>query len=96
LVIDTIYTFSNSRNKIRIYRARHNDFVFVFDVTDPQFKLAGNISPRMTKELFIQKFHLTQTISDKVQISDSEGTMKFIFYFKNKRLNRIESLIYID
>jgi len=95
-VIDTIYTFSNAENKIQIYRAKENDFIFTFDVTDSIFKLTGNIKPGMTKENFIRKFNITETVNNKVQIANSEGSMRLMFYFENNRLKRINSYLYLD
>ena len=95
-VIDTIYTFSNPENKIQIYRAKQNDFIFTFDVTDPKFKLTGNIKPGMKKDVFTRKFHITENINNKVQIVNSAGTMRFMFYFENNMLKRIYSYLYLD
>jgi hypothetical protein len=95
-VIDTIYTFSNNENKILIYRAKQNDFIFIFDVTDSKLKLTGNIKPGMTKDLFSQKFHITEKINNKVQIVNSQGTVRFMFYFENNMLKRINSFLYLD
>ncbi len=94
--IDTVYTFSNSKNKIQIYRANQNDFIFTFDVTDPVFNLKGNVKPGMTKDDFLRKFRITETKNNKVKISNSEGNMGFVFYFENSRLKRINSYLYLD
>ncbi len=95
-VKDTIYTYSNPHNLIQIYRAKQNDFVFTFDITDSIFMLAGNIETGMTKEAFLQKFHITKHILNKVQLANLEGTMRFMFYFENNKLQRIKSYIYLD
>jgi hypothetical protein len=95
-VIDTIYTFSNAENKIQIYRAEENDFIFTFEVMDSIFKLTGNIKTGMTKENFIRKFQITETINNQVQIVNSEGTMRLMFYFENNRLKLINSYLYLD
>jgi hypothetical protein len=95
-VVDTIYTFSNSGNKIQIYRAKQNDFIFTFNVTDPIFKLTGNIKPGMTKEVFSRNFDITVPINNKVQIVNSEGSMRLMFYFENNILKRINSYLYLD
>jgi len=95
-VIDTIYTFSNHKNKIQIYRAKHKDFIFLFDVTDKIFKLDGNIKPGMTKKDFFRKFLINEPKTDKVQITNSEGSIKFMFYFKNNKLKRIISQVFLD
>ncbi len=94
--IDTVYTFSNSNNKIQIYRAKNKDFIITFDVTDSKFSLSGNVYTGITKELFIRKFQIAKSISDYVQVSNSNGRMKFLFYFENNRLKRIKSDLYID
>ena len=95
-VIDTIYTFNNSKNRIQIYRAVHRDFIFIFDVTDPIFSLKGNVRPGMTKELFLRKFQITENIPNKAQIGNKDGTQKFNFYFENNKLKRINSYLYLD
>jgi hypothetical protein len=96
IIVDTIYTFSNTTNKIQIYKAKENNFIFTFDVTDSLFKLTGNIRPGITKEIFARKFHIIEKLNDKVQIVNSEGSMRLMFYFKNNRLNRINSYLYLD
>jgi len=95
-VVDTVYSFSNSKNKIQIYRALHNDFIVTFDVTDAMFKLKGDIKPGMTKTDFFRKFNLTESINNKVQIVNSDGSMNFMFFFENHSLKRINSLLYLD
>ena len=95
-VIDTIYTFSNPANKIQIYKAKQNDFIFTFDVTDSLFNLIGDVNPGMTKDAFSQKFHITETINEKVQIANSEDSMRFMFYFEKGKLKRINSYLYLD
>jgi hypothetical protein len=94
--IDTVYTFSNSNNKIQVYRAKNTDFIITFDVTDPKFSLSGNVNTGITKEFFIRKFQTMKSISDNVQVSNSNGRMKFHFYFENNRLKRIKSDFYIN
>jgi hypothetical protein len=95
-VVDTIYTFSNPENNIQFYRAKQNDFIFTFDVTDSKFILKGNVKPGITKDFFMRKFQITEAIDNKVQIVNSEGTMRFIFYFENNMLKRISSYLYLD
>ncbi len=95
-IIDTIYTFSNPKNKIQFYRTKENDFIITFDVTDSTFKLTANIKPGMTKDVFLRKFQITELINDKIQIANSEGSMRFMFYFENNRLKRINSYLYLD
>lgn len=95
-VTDTIYTYSDSKNKIQIYRAKQNDFVFTFDVTNPQFMLAGNIKPGMTKDEFYHKFRSSTHPNNIVEITDSEENMFFMFYFENNLLSRINSSLYLD
>jgi hypothetical protein len=95
-VKDTIYTYSNPHNLIQIYRAKQNDFVFTFDITDSIFKLRGNIKAGMTKEAFLQKFHITKPIMNKVQLANLEGSMRLMFYFENNKLQRVKSYIYLD
>lgn len=95
-IIDTIYTFSNSKNNIQIYRSKQKDLIFSFDVTNSDLSLTGNIHTGMAKDQFFQIFQITVPINNKVQITDSNGTIKFIFAFKNNRLNSIKSDLYID
>ena len=95
-VVDSIFTYSNPQNKIQIYRAKHNDFVFTFDVTDPKLKLIGNIYTGMKKDIFSKKFNIKVPLNDIIQIQNADSTMKFIFYFNNNILKRIDSYIYID
>jgi hypothetical protein len=95
-VVDTIYTYSNPENRIQIYRAAQRDFIFTFEVTDPLFKLRGDIKPGMTKDLFSRKFHITEPINNNVQIANLEGSMRFMFYFENNKLKRIDSYLYLD
>lgn len=94
--IDTVYTFSDSKNKIQIYRARHKDFVITFDVTNSKFGLRSNVKVGITKKLFIRKFQIKKSISNEVQVVNSDSSMKFIFYFENNRLIRIKSDLYLD
>ena len=95
-VTDTIYTFSDAGNIIRIYRAKQDDFVFTFDVTDPVFKLAGNISTGMSKTAILRKFNLTGAIKNELQIVNAMGSMNFTFYFENNILTRINSSLYLN
>lgn len=95
-IMDTVYTFSNSGNKIRFYRARQKDFIFIFDVTDPDFKLTGDIRPGMRKDLFFRKFQIRENTSNRVQIANISGTMRFNFYFQNNLLKRINCYLYLD
>ena len=95
-IIDTIYTFSNHKNKIQIYRAKQDEFIFTFNVTDSTFKLTGNVKPGMSKEAFAKKFQITEPLNSKVQLFNSEGNMRFMFYFENNRLQRINSYLYLD
>ena len=94
--IDTVYTFTDSKNKIQIYRAIHKDFVITFDVSDSKFGLRGKVKVGLTKELFIRKFQIDKPISNEVQVANVDGSMRFIFYFKNNRLQRIKSDLYLD
>jgi hypothetical protein len=95
-VIDTIYTFSNPENEIQIYRSGQTDFISNFDVSDSRFNLTGNIKPGMSKESFSSKFQIKDTLVHEVEIINSEGTAKFLFYFHNNRLIRISCELYLD
>jgi hypothetical protein len=95
-VVDTMYTFSNPGNQIQIYRAVENEFIFTFDVTNPNFTLPGNIRPGMTKEVFSRIFHITESTGNQVQIANNEASMWFMFYFENDLLKRINSYLYLD
>ena len=95
-VTDTIYTFSNPKNKIEIYRAKHRDFVFTFDVTSAKLGLPGNIKPHMEKSTFFQIFSITQITANTIQMADSDGTTRFLFYFEKNKLKRITGFLYLD
>jgi hypothetical protein len=95
-VIDTIYTFSNPGNKIQIYRAKQNEFLFTFQVRDSLFNLMGDVKTGMSKDAFSFKFNITEPIVDKVQMANSEDSMRFIFYFEKNRLMQINSYLYLD
>lgn len=95
-IVDTIYSFSNKRNIVRFYRAKHKDFIFIFDVTKSKFELAGAIKPGMSKAAFSQKFRIKESIDSKVKLTNSAGDIEFIFYFKRNRLKQITADIYID
>ena len=62
-IIDTIYTFSNSENKIQIYRSKQKDIIFTFDVTDSRLVLAGNVKTGINEDLFSRKFNIAKTIN---------------------------------
>ncbi|MFA9390122.1 MAG: hypothetical protein ACERKD_09960 [Prolixibacteraceae bacterium] len=95
-IVDTIYTFSHKKNTIKIYRARHNDFTYLFDVRYSKFKLAGAIQPGMSKATFCRKFNISETIDSKVQLSDKASNIEYLFYFKRNKLRRISANIYIE
>jgi len=95
-IVDTIYTFSNTANKIQIYRARHEDFIFTFDVADPKLKLAGGIGPGMTKGTFSNKLHIDGNISKNVHVTNKEGSMRFMFIFSGDTLKKVYSYLYLD
>lgn len=94
--VDTVYKFFDSNNKIQVYRAKDKEFVIYFDVSDSKYTLNGNVKTGMTKEVFIQKFQINKSISDVVKVANTGSSMKFIFYFKNNRLERIKSDLYLD
>lgn len=95
-IVDTIYSFSNKKNTVRFYRARHDDFIYIFDVSNSKFKLAGDIQPGMSKATFCRKFRISESIDSKIQLSDKNGNIDYLFYFKRKILKRISADIYID
>ena len=94
--VDTVYKFFDNNNKIEIYRASDKDFIIYFDVKDSKYALNGNVKTGISKDVFIQKFQINKSISDVVQVANSGSSMKFIFYFKNDRLQRIKSDLYLD
>lgn len=94
--VDTVYTFFDKKNKIQMYRSREKDFVIYFDVLDPKYVLNGNVKTGISKEIFINKFQINKSISDVVQVVNRNNSMKFVFYFKNNRLQRIKSDLYLD
>ena len=95
-IIDTIYVFSDSKNKIEIYRALHADLIFTFDVSDSKYELSNNIKPGITKDIFIENMKIKTAINDTVRIGHTEGMQYFTFYFKKAKLKRIEFYTYID
>jgi len=95
-IVDTIYTFSNSNNKIEIYRAVHADMIITFDVVDERFKISKNIKPGMTKDEFLKKLKIKTPINDTLNVEILEGNMYFTFYFQNEILKRIEFNNYFD
>jgi hypothetical protein len=93
---DTIYTFSDKANKIQIYRAKHVDIIYEFDVTDTKCKLLGNVGTGMTKAEFSNKFNILKPVKNKIKIGNSNGTQAFTFYFNNNKIQRINALLYMD
>ncbi len=95
-IIDTIYTFSDNKNIIQIYRTQDKDFTFILDVSNPKFKFPGNIKPSMSKDDFSRKFNITELIDKKVQLTNSNGNATYLFYFKRNKLKRISANLYLD
>lgn len=95
-ITDTIYSYSDNTNEIRIYKARENSFVLTFTVTDSLFKLNGNIQPGMNKDDFASIFNISKPLENTVIIKDSDDTIAFQFFFDNNRLVQITSEIYLD
>jgi hypothetical protein len=95
-ITDTIYTFANAKNKIQIYRSIQADYILTFNVTDSLFILTGDIMPGMTKDLFLHHFQLTETTNNNILIANSEGSVKFMFHFRNNRLKRINTFLYLE
>jgi hypothetical protein len=95
-IVDTIYNFSNNKNLIEFYRARHADFVIKFDVTDDIYKLDKCISVGLDKNAIVKDFGIKENIGDIVMIGNLEQTTTFAFYFKNKKIVRIVGYNYID
>lgn len=95
-IIDTIYTFSDTRNTIQFYRAGHNDFIFAFDVVNSKLNLKRSIKTGMSKGDFIKKFNIVESIGKEVQIENVDGTLKFNFQFEKNKLKRINAFLYID
>jgi hypothetical protein len=79
-----------------VYRARHDDFFYLFEVTNSKFKLTGDIKTGMSKEVFRRKFNITESIDDEIQLTNSEGNSGFLFYFKRNTLKRITADLYLD
>lgn len=95
-ITDTIFTYSNSKNKIQIYKAKHGDFIFTFDVTDPLLRLNAGVGPGMTRNNFIHIFHISNSQSNNMNIVNSDGTVAFSFLFENNVLKHISGDLYID
>ena len=95
-IIDTIYTFSDNKNIIQVYRAQNKDFIFILDVTNPKFNLTGDVKPGMSKDAFSRKFNITEAIDEKLQITSTNGNTTYLFYFKRNKLKRISTNLYLD
>ncbi len=94
-IVDTIYSYHNSNNKIEFYRAVHADFVIGFDVTDSRFELMNGIKTGISKEQFIKNLNIKVPVDDTVKIGSMEGTQYLTFYFNKGILKRIDLYTYI-
>jgi hypothetical protein len=71
-IIDTIYRFTNKKNKISVYKSTSAEFVYDVDVQDKKF-LFGKIHTGISKDDFKKKFRLSELPQDNVIMSDSEN-----------------------
>ena len=92
--VDTIYHFTGKRDSIKFYRSRSKAFMILLDVSSPELGLDRCIRPGMSKKTFLSIFQIPGSTSDTIRISNRDGTLIFIFYFRDNTLKRIESDIY--
>lgn len=50
----------------------------------------------MTKDNFSHIFQIAETLNNKVQIENSDGNLKLMFYFGKNILERINCNLYLD
>lgn len=92
--IDTIYHFSGKKDTIKFYRSRRKVFMIYLNITSPELVLDSCIRPGITKQTFQSVFGITRPVGSTIQIANSDGTLRFIFYFQDDVLQRIESDFY--
>ena len=92
--VDTIYHFIGARDSIKFYRSKEKAFMIYLDVSSPELGINRCIRPGLSKERFRTIFQLPQATGNVVRISNVDGTLVFIFYFRDNQLKRIESDIY--
>ncbi len=93
-VIDTIYRFSGSRDTITFYSSRKKNFMIYLHLTSSELVLDSCIRPGMTRKTFRSVFGISKPFGDIVQLANSDGTLRFIFYFEGDILKSIISDIY--
>ena len=93
-VIDTIYHFSGARDTITFYSSRRKNFMIYLHLTSPELVLGSCIRPGMSRETFRSVFGISKPFEDAVQLANSDGTLRFIFYFEGDVLKSIKSDIY--
>jgi hypothetical protein len=95
-MVDTIYTFQNTDNKIQFYRTAQTDLLLSFRVTDSRFKILSNIQPGISKEFFSVSLNITAPLNDTVKIGDKESNEYLTFYFENSKLKVIDYYTSVD
>ena len=94
--IDTIYHFSGSRDTIKFYRSREKDFMIYFHLTSPELYLDSCVHPGMSKATFRSIFGINRPVGNTIQLANSDGTLRYIFYFRDDALARIKSDFYFE
>ena len=92
--IDTIFHFSGARDTIKFYKSREKNFMIYLYLTSPEMALDSCVHPGMSKASFQSIFGINRPVGNTIQIANSDGTLRFIFYFRDDVLKRIESDFY--
>ncbi|MBI9069201.1 MAG: hypothetical protein JEZ09_18030 [Salinivirgaceae bacterium] len=95
-IIDTVFVFSNNKNIIKAYKAQLKSFIFIVDLTNAKFKLVGAVKPGMSKDAFCRKFNISESIDEKVRLTNKDGNVDYLFNFKRNKLKRIRAELDID
>lgn len=95
-ITDTIISLFHDDNVIKIYHSGKDNFLALYDVTDPLFRLEGNIGTGITKETLQRKFRIKQEVKDTIDIGNMEQTFVIRFFFNHNKLKRIRTEPYLD
>ncbi|MGM0529742.1 MAG: hypothetical protein ACQER7_00145 [Bacteroidota bacterium] len=94
--IDTIYHYSGKRDTIKFYRSREKDLMIYLQLISPELALDSCVYPGMNKETFLSIFGINRPVGNTIQLANSDGTLRFIFYFRDDELERIKSDFYFE
>ncbi|MFP4620278.1 MAG: hypothetical protein ACLFM7_03140 [Bacteroidales bacterium] len=92
--IDTIYHFSGKKDTIKFYCTHEKNFMIYLHLVSPELSLNPCIRPGISKTRFKSFFGISRPVGDTIQIANSDGTLRFIFYFTGDLLKQIESDFY--